>query len=115
MSLSEVEGEGCDHVSPILTCPREEQATRGQNIDFFLPQCSAQLRLKIAQIILLIPNTLPLLVQKLTLLLHSMTRIRFLTTRKMSFDIFGDERTSAYADIDQILKPHVKPLLDASE
>lgn len=66
MSLSEAEGEGCDHVSPILTCPREERAARGQNIDFFLPQCSAQLRLKITQIILLIPNTLPLLVQKVT-------------------------------------------------
>lgn len=59
---------------------------------------------------LLIPNTLPLLVQKLRLLLNSMTHIRFLTTRKMSFDIFGVERTSACADIDQILKPHVKPL-----
>lgn len=62
---------------------------------------------------LLIPNTLPLLVQKLKLLLNSMTHIRFLTTRKMSFDIFGVERTFACADIDQILKPHVKPLLQA--
>ena len=94
MSLSEVEGEGCgpDHVSPILTCPREEQATRGQSIDFFLPPpCSAQLCLEIAQIMLLIPNILPLFVQKLRLLLNSMTRIRFLA------------------------KPHVKPLLDAGE